>query len=230
MKKSIYFVISITFMLFNFDASSNSVYIKGNYNLGINYSDSFKSEYVNYERLSPDFTVAIGYKLQNGLFCDIEMRYANIRPMINKLSNFEHIDLLNILQRITNHNVSLSKAENILTINAITTLINVGYSYIFNDKFRGYFTYGVGIGGLLNYQGFKSSLSTYYGISMQSEIGVCYIYNSKIDVCIGYNYLKNYWKYETDRIPDEDGNTVMYNFQDFQLNSHTIFLGLNVLF
>ena len=69
-------------MILSVDASSNSIYIKGNYNFGINYSDSFKSEYVNYERFTPDFNVALGYKLQNGLFYNLEMRYANIKPII----------------------------------------------------------------------------------------------------------------------------------------------------
>ncbi|WP_196492744.1 hypothetical protein [Ehrlichia ruminantium] len=229
MKNLIYFFLSAIYIVINFDASSNPVYIKGNCNLGLNYSDSFKSEYVNYEQFNPDFSIAIGYRLKNGLFYDLEMRYANIKPALRKLSTFEQIDLVDILQRVIGRSVSLSKAENILAINNITTLANVGYSYIINNEFRGYFSYGIGIGGLVNYQGFKSSLSTYYGISMQSEIGLCYMYNNNMDVCIGYNYLKNYWKYETNRIPDEDGNTIMYHFQDFQLNSHAIFLSLKML-
>lgn len=50
-----------------------------------------------------------------------------------------------------------------------------------------------------------------------------------MSLCIGYNYLKNYWKYDTDKIYDEDGNSVIYHFRDFQLKSHTVFANFKVV-
>lgn len=89
------------------------------------------------------------------------------------------MDLVDILQRIIGKKTYVSKIENIFEINNVTALINFGYDYIINDKLTAYLSYGVGIGGLFNYQGFRSNTATHYGISMQNEIGLCYTYNKK---------------------------------------------------
>ncbi|AAZ68412.1 hypothetical protein [Ehrlichia canis] len=221
----VYFVVAIV----AFDAEAIPFYIKGGCNFGVNYSDSLKSKYVNYERLNIDINTAIGYKLKNNFFYEFEVRYARIKPAIQELVDFEKMDLVDILQRIIGKKTYVSKIENIFEINNVTALINFGYDYIINDKLTAYLSYGVGIGGLFNYQGFRSNTATHYGISMQNEIGLCYTYNKKMSLCIGYNYLKNYWKYDTDKIYDEDGNSVIYHFRDFQLKSHTVFANFKVV-
>ena len=230
MKNYIYIIIYFIVMTFSSEAITIPIYIKGNCNLGIGYSDSFKSEYVNYRQINVDLSTAIGYKIRNGFFYEFEVRYASVKPAIQELSDFEKIDLINIFQRIIDKKVYLAKIENILEINSITTLVSCGYDYIINPKLVGYLSYGVGIGGILSYQGFRSDSANHYGISMQSEIGLCYLYNKKVNLCMGYNYLKNCWKYDTNKIYDEEGNTVMYHFQDFQLNSHVIFVSFKFLF
>ena len=232
MKNYTYVIICFIIIIFSYhyNAMSNPIYIKGNYNFGISYSDSLKSEYVNYNKFNIDLSTAIGYRLQKGFFYEFEVRYAKIKPEIQKLSEFEKIDLINIFQRIIDKKVYFSKIENMLEINSVTVLLNYGYNYAINKKFFGYLSYGIGIGGLLNYHGFRSNAASDYGISMQSEIGLCYIYSKKVTLCTGYNYLKNYWKYDTNRIYDEEGNTVVYHFQDFQLNSNVIFVTLKFLY
>ena len=230
MKNYIYIIIYFIVIAFSCEAMTTPIYIKGNCNFGMSYSDSFKSEYVDYKQVNVDLSTAVGYRIRNGFFYEFEVRYANIKPALQKLSDFEKIDLINVFQRIINKKVYLAKIENILEINSITTLINCGYDYVINNKLAAYISYGVGIGGILSYQGFRSNPANHYGISMQSEIGLCYLYSKKVSLCMGYNYLKNYWKYDTDKIYDEEGNALIYNFQDFQLNSHVMFVSFKLLF
>ncbi|ABD45158.1 hypothetical protein ECHHL_0599 [Ehrlichia chaffeensis str. Heartland] len=229
MKNYICVIVYFAVVTFNFDALANHFYLKGGYNLVGNYSDSFKSEYMGYKRFNIDINTAAGYQLSNNFFYEVKVRYANIKPAIQKLEYFEKIDLIDILQRIIDKKVYISKIEDIFKINSVTTLINCGYDYVINNKLIVYLSYGVGIAGLLNYQGFRSNVATHYGMSIQSEVGLCYLYSKKMNLCIGYDYLKNYWKYDTNKIYDEDGNTVVYHFQDFQLNSHTVFVDFKVI-
>ncbi|CEI85437.1 hypothetical protein DRF75_02345 [Ehrlichia minasensis] len=224
----VYFVVAIVAIV-AFDAEAVPFYIKGEYNFGVNYSDSLKSKYINYERLNIDINTAIGYKLKNNFFYEFGVRYAHIKPAIQELVDFEKMDLIDILQRIIGKKVYVSNMESIFGINSVTALINFGYDYIINDKLTAYLSYGVGIGGLFNYQGFRSNAATHYGMSMQNEVGLCYAYNKKVTLCVGYNCLKNYWKYDTDKIYDEDGNSVIYHFQDFQLSSHAVFASFKMM-
>ncbi|MGN7619204.1 MAG: hypothetical protein ACTJLM_05105 [Ehrlichia sp.] len=217
MKNYIYVAIYFVVVAFSYEAMATPVYVKGGYNFGVSYSDSFRSEYVDYKQVNVDLATAIGYVIQSGFFYEFEVRYANIKTAIQKLSDFEKIDLINIFQRILDEKVYVSKIESMLEINSVTALINCGYNYVINNKLVGYLSYGVGVGGVLNYQGFRNSAASHYGISMQSEIGLCYLYNGKASLCAGYNYLKNYWKYDTNKIYDEEGNTVMYHFQKFSV-------------
>ncbi|AHC39171.1 hypothetical protein [Ehrlichia muris] len=229
MKNYIYAIICFTVITFSFDAIANHFYLKGGYNFLGDYSDSFKSEYIDYQHFNIDISTALGYKLDNNFFYEFKIRYTNIKPAIHKLMDFEKMDLIDILQRIIGKKLYTSKIENVFEINSVTTLVNSGYDYVINNKLTAYLSCGIGIAGLLNYQGFRSHIFTHYGVSVQSEVGLCYVDKKKVSLCVGYSYLRNYWKYDTNKIYDEDGNTVMYHFQDFQLNSHVVFADFKVM-
>ncbi|WP_156965551.1 hypothetical protein [Candidatus Neoehrlichia procyonis] len=204
----------------------SKVYYKLGYVYNFNYQDSLKSQYFRYEKGGKDFYIIIGTNFKNNFYHELGLHYTSTFPELYSISDEEKSNIIRIMTNINSKKLSLFKIKDMLTINKISLIYNIYSLYPVNDKVSVYLGCGIGVIEVLKYYGLKSKIGNHYGIVMQYNAGVSYLLNRKLKVYLGYNFSKNYWKYQTNSIYDEYGNSVLYHFLNFELRSYGLDMGL----
>ncbi|MCU7611659.1 hypothetical protein [Anaplasma capra] len=188
----------------------------------VNYDNSFNIKYSTHLSGSWDIYVSsVWPTLVDTLHHEFEFRNSLASPALEAGS-----DTVQIVRRVLDdENITVSEAQNILSIRRLSVSYGLYGHYPIHGKIGLYAGSSFGV-AKTQYQGLRRHAESLYGIVTQSKIGVSYAITPGLEAYLGYNYRKHHWKYRTDEIYDEDGNSILYDFQDFVFNSHGMELGL----
>ncbi|QXK91966.1 hypothetical protein HL033_04465 [Neoehrlichia mikurensis] len=201
-------------------------YYKLGYIYNFNQQDSLESEYFHYKKGGKDFYIAVGNNFKSNFYHELELRYTSTLPELHLISHEARNSIIRIMSNINNKKLSLFQIKDMLAINKTSLMYKIYNLYNINNKINLYLGYGIGFIKVIKYYGLKSQPNNHYGIAIQYNIGILYLLNKKLKAYIGYNFSKNYWKYQTNPIYDEDGNSVLYHFLNFELKSYGVDMGL----
>ena len=140
------------------------------------------------------------------------------------------MNIVNTMRKITGiEDLPASSVEDMLTIREVTASYNFYRHYTVNESLSFYVGSGIGLAKILQYQGFRKNYEDLYGLVRSVKVGVTHTLSPGLVAYIGYGYRNNSWKYVTDIIYDEDGDSVVHNLQDFEFSSHGLEFGLKFI-
>ncbi|WP_240375229.1 hypothetical protein [Anaplasma marginale] len=157
------------------------------------------------------------------LYHEFEFRTSMATPVLEEgRGSALHV----IRQVLGDETMTAREAGGVLSVRRLSISYGLYGHYPLGGEVSLYAGSSVGMAKVLRYQGLRQHSEDLYGMVTQSKIGLSYPIVPGLEAYVGYNYRQHHWKYKTDAIYDEDGNSTLYDFQDFAFNSHGVELGM----
>ncbi|MGN7661569.1 MAG: hypothetical protein ACTJLK_03005 [Anaplasma sp.] len=164
--------------------------------------------------------------LGRGVYHEIEFRSSLASPVLGEKGEPGYSAVRAVRSVLGSANLTVNEAGNVLSVREMSLSYGLYGYYPIAGKISLYAGSSLGAVKILRYQGLRRHAEDVYGTVTQSKVGISYEFVSGFEAYVGYNHRRSHWKYKTDAIYDDGGNSVSYNFQDFAFGSHGVELGL----
>ncbi|QJC27485.1 hypothetical protein ANPL_01925 [Anaplasma platys] len=196
------------------------------YTKNFSYSDPFDVPYEGGER-NWDVSATLLWLVLNGKYYH-ELEFASLKASPKLFIGTERgrkiIDAVRLIWGIDT--LSTEKIDEILTIQGRVISYTFHRSYPLSENTHLYFGAGMGLYKVINFQGFRRQAEDILGIMKNVKIGIMHRFSSKIGIYAGYNHRQSSWKFKSDEIYDEDGNSVVYDLEDFDFLTNGLEIGV----
>lgn len=199
---------------------------KVGYTKNFSYSDPFNVPYEDCME-NWDINSTLLWPVLKGKY-NHALEFTSVRASPELLSDTERSgQIIGAMRKISGVDTLSTRA-----IAEILTIRSKGISYAFyrnyplSNNINLYLGVGIGLYHIVNFQGFRNHTEDVLGVMKSAKIGMEYGFSSKIGAYIGYNYRKSSWKFRSDEIFDEDGNSIVYDLEDFDFSTHGLEIGM----
>ncbi|MEH0831424.1 hypothetical protein [Anaplasma bovis] len=181
-----------------------------------------------------DVNIAAMLPIFNGklYYHELEFNSSKLSPVLsgNEIGRSYQRDVIDALLSITGaKHLAIAEMENILSVKELSLSYGLTSYYMIGRATSFYISSAVGLVKIVQYQGFRRYTEDLSGSMMKIKFGISYRIKPGIESYVGYSYRKDFWKYETDIIYDEDGNSVSYAFEDFKFPRYGFEIGVKFL-
>ncbi|WP_249548759.1 hypothetical protein [Anaplasma phagocytophilum] len=196
------------------------------YTRNVVYSDPFnvgyKSQMANWE-----VSASVLWPIFNGKYShEFELHSAKAVPSlsVDAQHGFSIVKAMRNVYGI--HDLAASSVQNMLTIRSRAMSYGFYRYYPLNESSSLYVGTGIGIAKILQYQGFRRHSEDLFGVVKNFKLGIVHKFSSGLSAYIGYIYRRTSWKYKSDTIYDQEGNSITYDLQNFEFSAHGLNLGI----
>ncbi|ANC34193.1 hypothetical protein P029_02190 [Anaplasma phagocytophilum str. Norway variant2] len=200
------------------------------YNIGytrnVAFSDPFNVGYKS-QMANWSFTASMLWPIFNGKYYhEFELHSAKATPSLS-VDTQHGFSIIKVMRNVYGiHDLSASSVENMLTIRSTAASYGFYRYHPINESFSLYVGTGMGIAKILQYQGFRRHSEDLFGVVKNFRLGIVHKFSSGLSAYVGYTYRITSWKYKSDTIYDQDGNSITYDLQNFEFSTHGLDLGV----
>ena len=203
---------------------------KVSYTYNLAYSEPFGLKYRTHIG-DWDVNIAAMLPIFNGksYYHELEFNSSKLSPVLNgnEIDRSYQSDVINALLSITGaKHLTVAEMENMLSVKELSLSYGLTSYYTIGKDMSFYIGSGVGLVKIVQYQGFRRYAEDLRGSMIKIKFGISYRIKSGIESYIGYSHRKDFWRYETDIIYDEEENSVSYSWEDLKFPRHGLEIGI----